>query len=201
MWKKSSHFPRLVPKHHPWPPSPKNLESTQDTMGPLGFFNPPEIHVESEVFTGSLGMLFVCVREKKIDLLDVPLSPVCEAYFRYIIENQAEDLESAGVALAALAYLIEKKAWLLIPVNEEDEPEGEDILDYVEPYVHEFAPAIEDLLERQHDRDQLFFRSLDPKASGYEVPFDTGEVTPFDLATAFEKLLARAKPDKVEPVQ
>lgn len=178
----------------------KTLDQPTDSVGPLGFFNPPEIHVESDVFTGSLGMLFVCVREKKIDLLDVPLAPICEAYFRYLLENQSEDLDSAGVALSALAFLIEKKAWMLIPVNEEEEPEGEDILDYVDPYVHEFAPAIEDLLERQSDRDLLFFRNPDPKSNSYELPFDTGEVTPFDLANVFEKLLARAKPDKVEPI-
>lgn len=172
-----------------------------DAPGPLGVFNPPEIHVESPAFTGSLGLLFACVRERKIDLLDVPLAPVCEAYFRYLLANCENDLESAAVALAALSYLIERKAWLLLPRTEEDvEPEGEDLLDMVEPYVQEFAPAIHDLLERQADRDLLFFRTPDPKATGYELPFDTHEVTPFDLAKAFEKLLAKAKPDPVQPI-
>lgn len=176
----------------------KTAENTF-TLGPLGLFTPPDIHVECPVFTGSLGLLFVCIRDRKIDLLDVPLAPICEAYFRYLLENAESDLEGAGVALAALAFLVEKKAWLLIPSNEEEEPEGEDLLDSVDPYVHEFSPAISDLLERQSERDLLFFRHPDPK-SQYELPFDTSEVTTADLAKAFEKLLAKAKPDPVEPI-
>ncbi len=170
------------------------LAKSNDFLGPLGILNPPEIHVESPIFTGSLGLLFSFVREKKIDLLDVPIAPVCEAYFRYILETNHKDLDSAGVALAALSFLIEKKAWMLLPVPEV-EPDGDDILDYIDPYVHEFAPAIEDLLSRQAERDHLFFRHPDSKSTDYELPFDTHEVTPFDLANAFEKLLARAKPD------
>ncbi len=178
----------------------KLAEKESFTLGPLGIFNPPEIHVECPVFTGTLGILFVCIRDRKIDLLDVPLAPICEAYFRYLIDNAESDLDGAGVALAALAFLVEKKAWMLIPTNEEEEPEGEDILDFVDPYVQEFAPAISDLLDRQSERDLLFFRHPDAKAQGYELPFDTTEVTSLDLAKAFEKLLAKAKPDPVEQI-
>lgn len=170
------------------------IAKSNDFLGPLGVLNPPDIKVESEIFSGSLAMLFSFVRERKIELLDVPLAPICEAYFRYILENHHEDLDSAGVALAALSFLLEKKAWLLLP-HPDAEPEGEDILDYIDPYVHEFAPAIDDLLNRQSERDHLFFRSADSNAANYELPFDTQEVTTFDLAKAFEKLLARAKPD------
>lgn len=174
------------------------VAKTTETLGPLGIFNPPEIHVECPVFTGSLGMLFTCVRERKIDLLDVPLAPVCEAYFHYLLQNAESDLESAAVALAALSYLIEKKAWMLLPSPEAEEPESGDVLDIVDPYIYEFAPVIDDLLNRQSDRDQLFFRHPDAKLADYELPFDTSQVTPFDLATVFEKLLAKAKPDTPE---
>ncbi len=170
-----------------------------DQIGPLGVLDPPDIQIECAAFTGSLGMLFVCVRERKIDLLDVPLAPICEAYFQYVIGSAADDLESSAVALTALAYLLERKAWVLIPAPEVDEPEADDLFDQVEPYVHEFVPIIEDLLTRREERESLFFRAADPVLP-YEVPFDTGDVTPNDLARAFERILSRAKPDTVEPL-
>ncbi|MDI9638866.1 hypothetical protein QPK87_28340 [Kamptonema cortianum] len=175
------------------------LTEANDRIGPLGVLNPPDIYIECEAFRGSLALLFACVKDRKIDLLDVPLAPICEAYFRYVIESEETSLDSTAVALTALCYLLERKAWALIPVNEEEEPEGDDILDVLDPYIHNFAPAIEDLMDRRKDRDLLFFRTGEASLP-YEVPFDTSDVTPHDLARAFESLLARAKPDTVEPL-
>ena len=169
-----------------------------DSPGPLGVFRPPEIHIECGAFRGSLATLFVCVRESKVDLLDIPLGPVCEAYFRYIIEEQQVELESVGVALAALTYLLERKAWRLLPKPEVEEPDAEDLLDDVDPYVHEFQPMIEDLLGRAEERSHLFFRSADSAQLPYELPFETGGVSPSDLAVVFERLMERAKPDPPE---
>jgi chromatin segregation and condensation protein Rec8/ScpA/Scc1 (kleisin family) len=178
-------------------PSDRLAKSQREDISPLGLLDPPDIRIECPAFTGSLSMLFVCVRERKIDLRDVPLAPVCEAYLRYVVDRENPDLESAAVALSALSYLLERKAWVLIPVPEVPEPEAEDLWDVIEPSAHEFLPAIEDLLQRRAERESLFFRT--PDATPYELPFDTKAVTPLDLARAFERLLAKAKPDTVTP--
>src|SRR4051812_16701440 len=88
----------------------------------LGGIAPPPIHVTTPTFDGSLGTLFRCVREHKVQLLDVPLFPICEAYFIYLLKAELKDLDEAAAALAALAYLLERKAWALLPV-EEPEPD------------------------------------------------------------------------------
>ena len=72
---------------------------------PTGIIAPPPIQVESPRFSGSLAMLFACVRERKVDLLDIPLFPICEAYFTYLMDSELADLDEAAAALAALSYL------------------------------------------------------------------------------------------------
>ncbi|MCU0315301.1 MAG: segregation/condensation protein A [Fimbriimonadaceae bacterium] len=180
-------------------PQPKDI-LPKEALSPFGFGSPPDLHIECEAFTGSLGMLFLMVKDRKIDLLDVPLAPICEAYFRYLLQNHREDLERSAAALAALAYLLERKAWALIPAPEEAEPEGDDLLEEVEPYVQDFHPAIVELLGRREIREKLFFRTPGQGELPYELPFDTSDVTAGDLARAFERLMERAKPDPVTPM-
>ncbi len=170
-----------------------------DTLGPLGVLAPPDIAIECETFQGSLATLFQCVRTRKIDLLGVPIAPICEAYLAYLVGNADADLERAAVALTALSYLVERKAWMLLPAPEEEEPDAEELYEAIEPYAHEFLPAIEALLTRHEEMSQSFFRSSDSGAD-FELPFDMGEVTVADLARALERLVARAKPDTVKPL-
>ena len=171
-------------------------ELKKEDIGFLGLYAPPEIHIECDEFKGSLALLFQCVRDREIDLLGIPLAPICEAYFQYLIENAEQDLESAAVALAALSYLLERKAWLLLPIDEE--PEGDDLLEVLDPYIDEFKPAIDALKEKQDERDSLFFRTAEG-ADRYELPYDASTVNVGDLARVFERLLERAIPDTVEP--
>ena len=179
--------------------TPKKSElAREDKNSPFGFTNPPDILIECEAFQGSLGMLFHCVREHKIDLLGIPLAPICEAYFQYILKNAHQDIESSATAMTALAYLLERKAWALLPKPEVEEPEVDDLMDEIEPYVHEFAPAIEVLKTLHDERGKVFFRQSEGEQ--YELPFELGEATVIDLARVLERLLAKAKPDTVEPI-
>jgi len=165
----------------------------------LGVVAPPPIQVESPVFNGSLAMLFQCVKAHKLDLLDVPLAPICEAYFAYILETVVNDLDEAAAALAALAYLLERKAWLLLPVDE-PEPEVEELMELPEPTTHEYQIAIEALRMWEEERSMRYFRPLEAGPDPYELPYEIGNVTPMDLAIAFEKVLKKAHPEPMAPL-
>jgi segregation and condensation protein A len=164
-----------------------------------GFEAPVAIEIECPAFTGPLAMLFECVRKHKVDLLGVPLQPICEAYFRYVLDHSLEDLDRAAAALVALCYLLERKAHLLIPAPEVemDELPYEDGEWEYEPSLHEFVPAIEALRMCESERDQHYYRSGASEAL-YEMPYELKDVTPGDLARAFERLLKRAVPEKPE---
>ena len=161
----------------------------------LGVIAPPPIHVACEAFEGPLGTLFALVRDHRVDLLGVPLGPVCEAYLAYLVADAASDLDEAAAALAALAYLLERKAWRLLPVPE-PEPQMDEPMDEIDPTVQEFADAIASLREWQAARDQVFFRAKDAGPDPYELPYTLAEVAPGDLARALERLLRRAEPEE-----
>ena len=179
--------------------SPHDLAKV-DQVNALGVTQPPEILVECEAFTGSLATLFMCVREGKVNLLGVPLSPICQAYLQYLVESAGQDIDRASAALAVLAYLLERKAWSLLP-NEQEEPELADDGTPQEPWVHEFLPAIEALRALADDRGQVYFRPPDSEGGGYELPFELGDVTLFDLSRALQRLLERAKPEAPESLR
>jgi len=181
----------MAPRHE--------LAEKKDRISALGLFAPPPIHVQSPTFDGSLATLFSCVRDHKVDLLDVPLFPICEAYFAYLMMSEIKDLDEAAAALSALAYLLERKAWLLLPVIE-PEPEYEDPMELPDPTSHEYVIAIQALQLWHEERSQLFFRSPEVGPDPYELPYTLGNVSISDLARAFERILRKAQPEPAPPV-
>jgi chromatin segregation and condensation protein Rec8/ScpA/Scc1 (kleisin family) len=152
------------------------------------------------VFVGSLAMLFACVREGAVNLSEIPLYPLCSAYCRHLCETKELDLDEAAVALATLAYLLERKAWGLLPTPE-PEPGADPEMEAIEPTVGEFAPAIHALQEGLEERSRRFFRSSEVDGEAFAVAWDIGDVGPGDLARALERLLQIADPDPmlIEP--
>lgn len=161
----------------------------------LGILAPAPIHVESAAYSGSLASLFVCVREHKVNLLDVPILPICEAYFLYLLESADTNLDEAAAALSALSYLLERKAWLLLPVLEPEPEMFEDPMELLDPSVHEFDHAIESLRLWEEARSQLFFRPVEAGPNAYELPYELSDVSAADLARALERVLLKAEPD------
>lgn len=176
----------------------KSSSLPEVALSPLGVVAPPPIEIACEAFSGSLATLFQVVRQGKIDLLQVPLQPICEAYFQYLLSNPEGDLDSAAAALVALSYLVQEKSHALIPVAPNlEEPE----IDFgFDPYVHEFSGAIQALEVFEEERDRVFFRGS-TQGDLYELPFTLGQVTSADLSLAFERLLRKAQPDKPEILQ
>lgn len=171
-------------------------DSTALAVREMGVVAPSPIHIETAVFEGSLAMLFRCVRDHKVDLLQVPLMPICEAYFQYLLDLRKDEVDEASSALAALAYLIERKAFMLLPqIEEEEEMPFEEPGELPEPTVHEFSSAIEALRLWHDERTNLFFRPLEGGTPTYELPYQLANVSAGDLARALERLLRRAQPE------
>lgn len=171
--------------------APRRELADTHSITALGVISPPPIHVESPKFEGSLATLFRCVKEHKVELADVPLSPICEAYFTYLIQATLDDLDEAAAALAVLAYLLERKAWSLLP-SLEPEPEAEEPMELPASTSHEYALAIDALKQWHEERSRTFFRSPDSGPEIYELPYSLGDVQPEDLARAFARLLSKA---------
>jgi chromatin segregation and condensation protein Rec8/ScpA/Scc1 (kleisin family) len=159
----------------------------------LGVVAPPPIHIESPRFVGSLATLFTCARDHTVDLNDVPLLPICESYLEYVLAQAAPNLDEAAAALAALAYLLERKAWGLLPVPEV-EPAPEEMLELPTSTTYEYRLAMDTLREWHEARSRLFFRAPDLGPNPYEHPYEIDEVTTEVLANALADLLRRTAP-------
>ncbi|MDX2064877.1 MAG: hypothetical protein SFX74_03940 [Fimbriimonadaceae bacterium] len=162
----------------------------------LGVVAPPPLQISCPAFEGSLAMLFACVREHRVDLMEVALSPVCEAYLAYLVSLPETDLDEAAAALAALAYLLERKAWLLIPVPE-PEPEPYEEPDLPHPGLDSDYHLAIDALQTWHaERADWFFRDGEAAVTAYELPYRLEHVSAADLAREFQRVLQRAKPQE-----
>jgi len=182
----------MAPRHE--------LADRKDRLSALGVIAPPPIHVQSPNFDGSLATLFSFVRDHKVDLLGVPLFPICEAYFAYLLKSELRDLDEAAAALSALAYLLERKAWLLLPVPD-PEPDFEEPLELPEPTSHEYQVAIKALQMWHEERSQLFFRAPEAGPDPYELPYTLANVGASDLARAFERVLRKAQPETIAAIK
>lgn len=174
--------------------SPKHRKP--ERLGAWGIAQPPPIDIESPGFSGSLAALFQGAHDRRIDLMQVPLLPICQAYFEYLLGFETIDLDESAAAMMALAYLLERKAWGLLPTPD-PEPDIDDDFTLSLPTAHEYAIAIEALKVWREERERFYFRPLDAAPDPYEVPCALGEVTPSDLARALERLLRKATPMEV----
>lgn len=146
--------------------------------------------VNSPVFDGPLDALVAFVRDHAVDLGGVDLREVCRSYHAFVLERASEDVDGAASALAALAYLLERKAWLLVPLPDEPEPDAfEEPGEIVEPTVALYAGAIAGLREAEEARADRFFRA---GGAAYELPFVLTDVFPATLAAALARALERA---------
>ncbi|GMV36121.1 MAG: hypothetical protein AMXMBFR61_06290 [Fimbriimonadales bacterium] len=130
------------------------------------------------------------VRECRIELAGIPLAPICLEYVRYLEETGCSEIDKASAGMFGLAYLVERKAWGMIP--EEEEPEDLEPELSIEPTASIFAPAIEALAEAKERRELLFFRQHVAADGVYELPLDLSSVKTEDLVRALKRLLERA---------
>jgi len=176
--------------------------------GVLG--QPPDrpCSVELPQFEGPLDLLLHLVRRHELDILDIPISFVCEKYLEYLALMQSLDLEIAGdylVMAATLAYL---KSRELLPHNDKDDEqgdaEGEDGPDPREELIarlleyQKYRAAAEQL-----DRLPLSGRDVFDRGGEIELPLvDPGlaPITMFRLAEAYQRILQRARIHKSHEV-
>lgn len=166
----------------------------------LGLVAPAPVLIQTPSFEGPLETLFLAVRDHKIDLAEIPLAPICEAYWIYVVESPNSSLDECATALVALSYLLERKAWMLLPTAAPEPEQVEEDLALMPPTVHLYEQAIEVLRESADLRDQLFFRSSAAFPDGYELPYTLENVAPNDLAMALTRILSRMPVEKTLPV-
>lgn len=85
------------------------------------------IDVKLQVFEGPLDLLLHLIEKNQVNIYDIPIVMITEQYLEYVNEMQRQDLDVMSEFLVMAATLINIKAKMLLPKDEElDEEEEED---------------------------------------------------------------------------
>jgi segregation and condensation protein A len=154
--------------------------------------------IKLPVFEGPLDLLLHLIKENKVDIYDIPISLITSRYLEYIGMMKELNLEIAGEFLVMAATLIHIKSRMLLPPDEDAEPDQiedprlELVQRLLEYQAYKDAASI--LKEREDESHKLFARSPaaeeeEEEASPELCLFD---VNIFDLLAAFKKMLDAA---------
>jgi segregation and condensation protein A len=153
----------------------------------------PPVHIG--VYDGPLELLLFLVRREGVDVRDIPVARICDAYLSYLDKADEIDVDQAGDYLVMAATLCQLKARELLPRAAESKEEEEEIdprealarrlLEY-----ERFRDAAEELGKRERlDRD-VFARIAEPPAPD-EQHIDPG-TDAFGLLRIFYAVAERA---------
>ncbi len=157
-----------------------------------------EYKVQLEVFEGPLDLLLYLIKRDELDIYDIPIERVTQQYLQYMELMRILDLNIAGEFLVMAATLMMIKSRMLLPVEErpELEPEEEDPRwDLVRQLVEykKFKDAADHLEELALRREDVFVREGEHLELGAEPDVSLHDVSIFDLISAFNEALKRAK--------
>ncbi len=156
-----------------------------------------DYRVKFEVFEGPLDLLLYLIKKEEVDIYEVNLTRLATQFLEYIDLMRQLDLELAGEFLVMAATLMYIKSRELLPVDQQQVPEGEEddgqdprwelIRQLVEYKKFKDAAASLQVLEA---RQEAVFERTPPKP---EVPAAAPRVEAnlFDLITALNQVLQR----------
>ncbi len=149
--------------------------------------------VEVEVFRGPLDLLLYLVRRHEVNVLEVPLAEIAEAYLEYLGTLADPDINAAGEFLVLSSTLAEMKSREALPLGGEEEELDETPRDDLVRHLLEYKKYRDaaSLLEEQAQRWQLRYsrmaNDLPPRNRDLaEEPIHELEL--WDLVSAFSRL-------------
>jgi segregation and condensation protein A len=157
-------------------------------------------NIKLPVFEGPLDLLLHLIRDNKVDIYDIPISFITSRYLEYIEMMKELNLEIAGEFLVMAATLVHIKSRMLLPLDEEVEPEQmedprlELVQRLLEYQAYKDAASI--LKDREDEALKLFSRNpQNEEEEGVSPELYLFDVNLFDLMGAFKKLLDAAPLD------
>ena len=142
-----------------------------------------------------------------MDIYDIPIEKITTQYMEYLNVMRMLDLNIAGEFIVMAATLMMIKSRMLLPADErpemeeeEDDPRWDLVRQLVE--YKKFKDAAAHLQVRELARENMFGLGtesidLEPEDPGVALQ----DVSLFDLITAFQDVLKRARPEEIGEIQ
>lgn len=162
---------------------------------PADLYIPPHaLEVFLDAFEGPLDLLLYLIRKQNINILDIPIAPVCQQYMAYIDVMKETKLELAAEYLVMAAVLAEIKSRMLLPRLEVDEEEEEDpraqLMRRLQEYER-YRKAGQEINDMPRIGRELVMAVVEYQGTPVEQPQPT--VTLDQLLNAFKKVVERAE--------
>src|SRR5688500_14132464 len=155
--------------------------------------NPPQFRLP--IFEGPLDLLLHLIREREIDIYDIPIAVITQQYLEYLEAWELMDLTVAGEYLVMAATLVEIKSRMLLPrppaLEEEAEDPRAELVERLLEY-QKYQGAVDALKLWEEARSQIHFRGALENPEDYSLPLQEGELNPHSLFTALKRLLDAA---------
>ena len=85
--------------------------------------------VKIEQYEGPLDLLLALIQKHKIDILDIPISEICQQYIEYIETLQSQQMEVTGDFIVMGSTLMLIKSRMLLPREEGEEDPRQVLVD------------------------------------------------------------------------
>ena len=167
------------------------------------------LEIKLEAFEGPLDLLLMLIEKNKVDIYDIPISVIADQYMEYVASIEGEDLDTLSDFLVMASTLLDIKARMLLP-REEDE-NGEEIdprTELVERLIEyqEYKMLSGELSEKLGEAENRIFRdpSIPKEILDFTPEPDLSEllkdVSTESIRAVFEMVMKRQE-DKVDPVR
>lgn len=166
------------------------------------------LEVQLEKFQGPLDLLLHLIEKNKVNIYDIPIGLITEQYLDYVRQMETGNLNLVSEFMVMAATLLDIKARMLIPKQEEEEdeedPRAELVARLIEYKIYKYMSL--ELRDMETDAAKLYYREKDiPKeVLSYVPPVDLdeilGNVTSEKLFAVFQDVMRRAE-DKIDPIR
>ncbi len=159
---------------------------------------PPVFRVRLTAFSGPMDLLLHLVREREMDLSDIPVGQIAEDFLVHVRGMQAMDMEGASEFLLLAATLMEIKARMLLPPREGEESEEDPRWELVQKLLEyrRFKDAAAFLEGRGAHMALRFARPAEPVPEAEVEPEEPGSRNPWILFQSYSRLMAQLNPPR-----
>ena len=168
-----------------------------------------QIDFKLDAFEGPLDLLLVLIEKNKVDIYDIPIAEITDQYMTLVEEMKAENLDTLSDFLVMATTLLDIKARMLLP-KEEDES-GEEIdprTELVERLIEyqEYKMMAGELKEQYEDAGGAFYKdeSIPDEVKHYKPQPDLeellGKITLERLQETFTMVMKRRE-DMIDPIR
>jgi len=163
-------------------------------------FEETGITIHLDAFEGPLDLLLHLIRKEEIDIWDIPIAHITEQYLEYIQIMKDLNINIAAEWLTMASTLIYIKSRMLVPQEENEESEDEDIEDPRHELVYQllehqkFKNAAEMLYTREEVENAVWNK---PPKNVLEDANEIVAVSLFDLLKAFHDVVKRFEEQQI----